>query len=66
MATLFVSLKLTTNQKYMANLQHLEKELWIDIPGYEGYYQASTFGNIRSMPRIKNILAGTCFVKCEY
>lgn len=24
-------------------------ELWADIPGYEGLYQASTFGNIRSV-----------------
>lgn len=27
-------------------------EIWKDIPGYEGYYQASTFGNIRSVDRI--------------
>ena len=26
-------------------------EFWRDIPGYEGYYQASTFGNIRSLDR---------------
>lgn len=25
-------------------------ELWKDIPGYEGIYQASTLGNIRSAP----------------
>lgn len=24
-------------------------EVWKDIPGYEGFYQASTFGNIRSL-----------------
>lgn len=24
-------------------------EIWKDIPGYEGYYQASTFGNIYSI-----------------
>ena len=26
-------------------------EVWKDIPGYEGYYQASTLGNIRSVSR---------------
>lgn len=25
------------------------EEIWKDIPGYEGYYQASTLGNIRSI-----------------
>lgn len=28
------------------------KEAWRDIPGYEGYYQASTLGKIRSLDRI--------------
>lgn len=27
------------------------KEVWKDIPGYEGLYQASTYGRIRSLPR---------------
>ena len=27
------------------------KEIWKDIKDYEGYYQASTFGNIRSVDR---------------
>lgn len=27
------------------------QEIWKDIPLYEGYYQASTFGHIRSLPR---------------
>lgn len=31
-------------------------EIWKDIPGYEGRYQASTFGNIRSLPD-KSILS---------
>lgn len=26
-------------------------EVWQDIPGYEGYYQASTYGRIKSLPR---------------
>ena len=28
------------------------KEVWGDIPGYEGYYQASSFGRVRSLDRI--------------
>ena len=27
------------------------EEIWKDIPGYEGWYQASTHGRIRSLPR---------------
>lgn len=30
----------------------MKKEIWKDIPGYEGYYQASTCGRIRSVDRI--------------
>ncbi len=30
------------------------KEYWKDIPGYEGKYQASTTGKIRSLDRIVN------------
>lgn len=29
-----------------------ETDSWRDIPGYEGYYQASTLGDIRSIDRI--------------
>ena len=29
------------------------KEAWKDIPGYEGLYQASTNGKIKSLPRKK-------------
>lgn len=28
-----------------------EKEIWKDIPGYEGYYQASNLGRVRSLDR---------------
>ena len=27
------------------------KEIWRDIPGYEGYYQASNLGRIKSLPK---------------
>lgn len=29
-------------------------EIWKDIPGYEGYYEASTRGRVRSLDRIVN------------
>ena len=29
-----------------------EQEIWKDIPGYDGKYQASTYGNIRSVDRV--------------
>jgi len=29
----------------------MEKEIWKDVPGYEGLYQASSFGRIRSVDR---------------
>lgn len=30
---------------------HTDKEIWRDIPEYEGHYQASNLGRIRSLPR---------------
>ena len=30
-------------------------EIWKDIPGYEGYAQASSYGRVRSLSRITNI-----------
>lgn len=41
-------------------------ELWRDIPGYEGRYQASTMGRIRSIPhkvRGKNPYSGKTFYR---
>ena len=29
----------------------MEKEIWKDIPGYEGYYQVSTLGNIKALQK---------------
>lgn len=34
----------------------MEEEIWKDIPGYEGYFQASTLGRIRSIDRIEKCL----------
>ena len=28
------------------------KEVWKDVPGYEGYYKASNLGKIKSVERI--------------
>lgn len=30
----------------------MDEEIWKDIRGYEGYYQVSTYGNIRSLDRV--------------
>jgi hypothetical protein len=30
----------------------MSKEIWKDIPNYEGYYQASTVGSVRSLDRV--------------
>lgn len=30
----------------------MENEIWKDIPGYEGVFQVSNFGNIRSLSRV--------------
>jgi hypothetical protein len=32
----------------------LELEIWKDIPGYEGFYMASTHGRIKSIERVSN------------
>jgi hypothetical protein len=33
-------------------LQNLKNERWKDIPGYEGYYQVSNYGRVKSLDRI--------------
>jgi hypothetical protein len=35
-----------------APLYQIMKEIWKDIPGYEGYYQVSSFGNVKRLPTI--------------
>jgi hypothetical protein len=41
---------------FLKNIRHLKsekmKEIWKTIKGYEGYYEASNMGNIRSVDRI--------------
>ena len=31
------------------------EEIWQDIEGFEGYYQASSFGNIKNDNRMENL-----------
>lgn len=33
-------------------MEETNKEIWKDIPGYEGYFQVSSLGNFRSLDRI--------------
>jgi hypothetical protein len=35
-----------------APLLNIMEEIWKDIPGYEGYYQVSNFGNVKSLDRL--------------
>ena len=30
------------------------EEIWKDIKGYEGLYQVSNLGNVKSLPKIRN------------
>ena len=40
------------------------EEIWKDIPGYEGYYQVSCQGNVRSVDReFVNSIGRHCFIK---
>lgn len=34
-------------------------EIWKDVVGYEGYYQVSNLGNVRSVDRVVNVRNGT-------
>lgn len=34
----------------------MQEEIWKDIPGYEGYYQASSLGRIKSLYQGKNTI----------
>jgi hypothetical protein len=43
--------EITTNQITMSNLSNSDHELLLPIPGYEGLYEVSNFGNIKSLSR---------------
>jgi len=42
----------------LETINEVEKEFWKDIPGYEGIYQASSFGRIKSLAKIVNHNSG--------
>lgn len=45
----------------------MNKEIWKDIPSYEGFYQASNFGNIKRLDKhIINRKGVTVFKKDIY
>lgn len=41
------------------------EEIWKDIEGFEGNYQASSFGNVKSLPRLKSCARGTFMTKVK-
>lgn len=36
----------------VCNIQNFKDEVWIDVIGYEGEYQVSNFGRVKSLPRV--------------
>lgn len=45
------------------NFEMEEKEIWRDVVGYEGLYQVSNYGNVKSLSREVNNGNGTYFTK---
>ena len=41
----------------------MSEEQWLDIPGYEGYYQASDAGRVRSVERVITSRLGVSWLK---
>jgi|SRR6478672_1134407 len=41
----------------------MENEIWKDIPGYEGLYQVSDMGQVRSLDRLKNHVGGKILIR---
>ena len=41
----------------------MTNEIWKDIEGYEGLYQVSTYGNIKSLPKVRRNGTGTYIQK---
>lgn len=44
-------MKLEINSERWLSLENLEGEIWKDIVGYEGLYQVSSFGRVKSLSR---------------
>lgn len=34
----------------------MENEIWKDVVGYEGLYQVSNLGRVKSLPKLKKLL----------
>jgi hypothetical protein len=45
------------------SLEDMEGEIWKDIQGYEGYYQISSFGRVKSLSRL--VCRGYVFRMCK-
>lgn len=43
----------------------MANEIWKDIEGYEGLYQVSTYGNIKSLARPRKNGNGKCYIQKE-
>ena len=41
----------------------MKNKIWKDIPNYEGLYQVSNFGEVKSLPKIRNIFNTHYFSK---
>src|SRR6185312_4371733 len=48
---IFRKFEVTTNQITMTNLNNSSQEIWKDIPNYEGQYQISNLGRVKSLAR---------------
>lgn len=49
----YIDLPASNNLKVNENkVNTMQKEVWKDIPGYEGFYKASSFGRVKSLNRI--------------
>lgn len=43
--------------------ESLEQEIWKDIPNYEGLYQVSNFGNVKSLPKLNKAICNIYMTK---
>lgn len=41
----------------------MEQEIWKDIKGYEGLYQVSNIGRVKSLSKLKKTPSGTYYTK---
>lgn len=44
-------------------MQTQQEEIWKDVPGYEGYYQVSNLGNVKSLSRRISLYRGSFMCK---